>query len=281
MTAQTLILLAVKASIVLSVFAIGLASRVEDTLFLMRRPGLLVRSALAINVVMPLVAAAMAWTFDLPKAVEVALVALAVSPIPPLLPKKQMKAHGEPSYAIGLLVAAALVAVLFVPIAAELLGLAFQLPLSMDPWTIARLVFATVLAPLVAGIAVRRLLPEVAARFARPAGAIANIVLVLCAMAILATAWPAIVGITGTGAVWAVVAFVAIGLSVGHALGGPDPNHRTVLALATASRHPGIALAISTANFPGNKEVLPALLLYLLAATVLAIPYVIWRKRAT
>ena len=105
MTAQTLILLALKSSIVLSVFAIGLASRVEDTLSC-SPSGLLLRSALAINVVMPLVAAAMAWAFDLPKAVEVALVALAVSPVPPLLPKKQIKAHGEPSYAIGLLVAA-------------------------------------------------------------------------------------------------------------------------------------------------------------------------------
>ena len=113
-------------------FAIGLASRVEDTLFLLRPARLLLRSALAINVVMPLVAAAMAWTFDLPKAVEVALVALAVSPVPPLLPKKQIKAHGEPSYAIGLLVGAALVAVLFVPVAVELLGLAFQLPVSYE-----------------------------------------------------------------------------------------------------------------------------------------------------
>jgi BASS family bile acid:Na+ symporter len=281
MTAQTLILLAVKVSIVLSVIAIGLASRVEDTLFLLRQPRLLLRSALAINIVMPLVAAAMAWTFDLPGAVEVALVALAVSPVPPLLPRKQMKAHGEPSYAIGLLVAAALVAVLFVPIAVELIGFMFRLPLSMDPWTIARLVFATVLAPLLAGIVVRRLMPGIAARLARPVGLTANIVLVLCALAILLTVWPAIVALLGTGALFAIIAFVAIGLAVGHALGGPDPNHRTVLALATASRHPGVALAISSANFPGNKAVLPALLLYLLAATVLAIPYVMWRKRAT
>ncbi len=74
---------------------------------------------------------------------------------------------------------------------------------------------------------------------------------------------------------------MAIGLAVGHWLGGPDPNDRTVLALAAASRHPGVALAISSANFPGDEAVLPALLLYLLAATVLAIPYVKWRKRAS
>ena len=276
-----MILLALKASIVLSVFAIGLVSRVDDTLFLLTRPRLLLRSVLAINVVMPLVAAAMAWGFDLPEAVEVALVALAVSPVPPLLPKKQIKAHGEPSYAIGLLVGAALVAVLFVPIAVELLGLAFRLPVHMSPWPIAKLVLATVLAPLLAGIVVRRLMPGVAARFARPVGLIANVVLALGFLAVLITAWPSIAALLGTGAFWAVAAFVGAGLAVGHLLGGPDPNDRTVLALAAATRHPGVAMAISSANFPGYKEVLPAFLLYVVFGAILAIPYVMWRRRAT
>jgi BASS family bile acid:Na+ symporter len=279
MTAQTLILLALKASIVLSVFAIGIVSRVDDTLFLLRRPSLLLRSVLAINVVMPLVSAAMAWTLDLPHAIEVALVALAASPVPPVLPKKQIKARGEPSYAIGLLVVAALIAVLFVPIAVELVGLAFHLPVHMNPWPIARLVVATVLAPLVAGLAVRRLAPELAARFARPVGRIANVVLMLCVVAVLTTAWPAIVAFVGTGALWAVAAFVAVGLAVGHGLGGPDPHGRTVLALATAARRPGVALAIASANFPADKAILPAFLLYLVFGAILAIPYVIWRKR--
>ncbi len=281
MTAQTLILLALKASIVLSVFAIGLVSRVDDTLFLLRRPGLLLRSVVAINVVMPLVAAAMAWRFNLPQAVEVALVALAVSPVPPLLPRKQIKARGESSYAIGLLVMAALIAILFVPVAVELVGLAFQLPVHMTPWPIAKLVFATVLAPLLVGILVRRLAPGLAARFATPVERIANIVLVLCCLAVLMTAWPAIIAFVGTGALWAIAAFVGVGLAVGHGLGGTDPHDRTVLALAAATRHPGVALAIASANFPGDKAILPAFLLYLIFGAILAIPYVMWRRRVT
>ena len=50
----------------------------------------------------------------------------------------------------------------------------------MNPWPIAKLVLATVLAPLLAGIVVRRLAPDLAARFARPIGLVANIVLMLC-----------------------------------------------------------------------------------------------------
>jgi bile acid:Na+ symporter, BASS family len=279
MTLQTLILLSLKASIILSVFAIGLESRFNDTVSLLRRPGLLVRSVLAMNVVMPLVAAAMAWAFDLPEAVEISLVAVAVSPVPPILPKKQTKAHGEASYAIGLQVAIAAVAALFIPLAVELLGLTFQRPLHISPWPIASLVLATVLAPLVAGIVVRRLAPGLAVRVARPAARIASIVLALGFLAVLLTAWPSIFALVGTGALAAVAAFVLIGLLVGHSLGGPDPHDRTVLALAAATRHPGVALAIGSASFPGQREVLPAILLYLVAGAVLTIPYVIWRKR--
>jgi BASS family bile acid:Na+ symporter len=63
-------------------------------------------------------------------------------------------------------------------------------------------------------------------------------------------------------------------------LGGPDPRDRVVLALATATRHPGIALAIGTTNFPEQKAVLPTILLYVLLVAILTFPYVLWRERA-
>ncbi len=279
MTLQSLILLTLKASIVLSVFAIGLEARLADAATLLRRPGLLVRSVLAMNVVMPLVAAAMALRFDLPEAVEVSLVALAVSPVPPILPKKQIKALGESSYAIGLMVGAAAVAVVFVPLAIELLGLTFPTPLHITPWPIAELVLATVLAPLAAGMLAARLAPELASRFARPVALIASLALALGFLAVLVTAWPSIVALAGSGALRAIAAFVLIGLAVGHVFGGPAPHDRTVLALAAATRHPGVALAIGSASFPGQKAVLPVLLLYIVAGAVLAIPYGMWRKR--
>jgi len=72
---------------------------------------------------------------------------------------------------------------------------------------------------------------------------------------------------------------VAIGLIVGHLLGGPDPRDCVVLALATASRHPGVALAIAAANFPQEKRVLGAILLYLLISLVVSVAYLAWRRR--
>jgi len=62
-------------------------------------------------------------------------------------------------------------------------------------------------------------------------------------------------------------------------LGGPEPEHRTALAFATASRHPGIAVAIAVANRPEQKLTMAAVLLYLLVNIVVSLPYHLWSKR--
>ena len=57
MTPADRIALAIKANIVLIVFALALTATFEDALYLFRRPGLLARSILSMNVVMPVLAA--------------------------------------------------------------------------------------------------------------------------------------------------------------------------------------------------------------------------------
>src|SRR5690349_12978085 len=98
MKPATLIPLALKASIMMNVFGLGLNSDPQDAVYLFHRPGQLARSMAAMYILLPLFAAALAAAFALHPAVKIALVALAVSPIPPLLPKKALKAGGEASY---------------------------------------------------------------------------------------------------------------------------------------------------------------------------------------
>src|SRR5262245_3315412 len=119
------IVLALKASIVLTVFALGLGASPREASYLLAHPLHLVRSMLSLFVIMPLVAAGLAAAFTFYEAVEVALVALAVSPVPPLLPRKALKAGGGLSYTIGMLTAAAVLAVVFIPLTVDIVGRAF------------------------------------------------------------------------------------------------------------------------------------------------------------
>jgi BASS family bile acid:Na+ symporter len=271
---------AIRTSIFLIVFALGLGARLEDALYLFRRPAQLARSLLAMNVIMPVVAAALAAAFNLYPAVKIALLALAVSPLPPILPRKQLGAGGRESYTIGLLVAAAVLAIVFMPVTLYLLGRAFGTAEHIPVGTVAWLVSITVLAPLAAGIFVRSLAPALAERIAAPVSLVATILLVVGIVPILFTTWPAIVSLFGNGTVVAIAAFVAAGLVVGHLLGGPDPRERLVLALATAGRHPGVALAIAGANFPGEKHhVAGVIAWYFLVSLILSAVYIHWDRR--
>jgi BASS family bile acid:Na+ symporter len=251
----------------------------QDATYLFRRPGELIRAILAMNVLMPLFTLVLVTRFHLSPAVNIALVALSVSPIPPLLPKKLVKSGGKGSYAIGLLIAAAVLAIIFVPLTMEIIERVLNVPLQMTVSSLATLILITVLLPIGLGVAMHSFAPAVAERLTKPISLIAGIGLLACLVAILFAAAPIIWTLVGNGTVIALAAFVLIGLAIGHFLGGPAPENRAALAISTASRHPGIAIAIAQANFPGQKLAMAAVLLYLLVNAVVSIPYNVWIKR--
>ena len=122
MSLQKLILIGLAASALLNLFSIGLKASLQDATYLFRRPGELVRALLAMNVLMPLFAVTLISIFDFNPAVKIALVALSVSPIPPPIPAKMVKSGGTESYAMGLHVAIGSLAIIFVPLAMEIIG---------------------------------------------------------------------------------------------------------------------------------------------------------------
>ena len=108
MNVHELILLTLQSSVIVTVFSFGLEAAIDDVLYVWRRPSHLLRALIAMFVVMPLVALGLSNLLDVSDPVRIALVALAISPIPPLLPKKQGKAGGSSSFALGLMVTMAL-----------------------------------------------------------------------------------------------------------------------------------------------------------------------------
>ena len=108
---------------------------------------------------------------------------------------------------------------------------------------------------------------------------LATIVLLAASIPVLVVETPLLMPLVGNGIFGCLVLFSVIGLGVGHMLGGPDPDNRTVLALATGARHPAIPLAVATINFPDDKSVTVVVIFHLLIAMIIAIPYVKWRRR--
>ncbi len=71
--------------------------------------------------------------------VAIALVTLALSPLPPLLPRRGEKAGGHVQYALGLVIVLAVLAVPVIAVAAPLLGRVFGRQYIASPWAIAEL----------------------------------------------------------------------------------------------------------------------------------------------
>lgn len=279
MSMTAIILLVLKASIILSVFAIGLRATFADASFMFRRPGLLIRALLAMNVLMPLIALGVAAAFDLHPAVKIALVVISVSPIPPILPKKMLNAGGKEDYTIGLLVATAVLSIIFIPLTLEIFERIVDRSLVMQAGSVAVLVLTTILAPLLVGIALRKIAPSIAERAAKPLGVLASVLLILSALPVLTGLAGTLLSLIGDGTVFTLGGFAVVGLIVGHLLGGPKIDNRPVLALATSSRHPAVALAIAGANFPQQKLAGPTVFLYVILSVIDSALYLAWFKR--
>jgi BASS family bile acid:Na+ symporter len=278
MDLKQIVLLALQISIFATVLSFGLKATPDDLLYVVRRPGLLARSLIAMFVVMPLLAIVLTRAFDFRPAVEIALVALSISPVPPLLPKREGKAGGLTSYGLGLMALLALFAIVIVPPAVRVLGQMFDRPVAMSPGAVAAVVLTMIIAPLAAGLLVGRLMPALAARLAGPLAVGATVLLGLGALPLLLAVLPSVWALIGDGTILAMVIFIVGGLLVGHLLGGPEPEHATVLALSTACRHPVIALTIAAATYP-DEHAGAAIVLYLLLNVIVCILYVAEQRK--
>ena len=278
MTATSILGLLIQASLFLVVLSYGLQARFEDVVYLFRRSGQLFRALLSINLIMPLFVIGLIGTFDLDPVVEVALLALSVSPVPPVLPNKALKSGGGKSFTIGLLVAVSILSIGVIPMLFRIMEAAFGRTANFSVDTILRTILIGVVIPLAVGMLSRHIAPAISERYAGIVGKIGLVVLILGFLPILFALVPDIWSLIGNGAILAIIGFTLVGMTVGHLLGGPNPHDRTVVALATASRHPAIAIALASANVGEGdaKLAAAAVLLYSVVSGIVSVPYLKW-----
>jgi len=278
MNAESILRIAIVISVVLIVIALGLRSTLADATYVLDRPRLLVRSLVAMNVIMPLIALLLVNSFALKTPVEVALVALAISPLPPFLPAKHLglTSHG---YIYGIVVAAAVCSVVLVPFTVWLLSLYYHSQ-HIAIVKVLLVVAVTVLVPLAIGLFIHRTWPARADHLAALLHKVGMGLVVLACVPVIVMEFPTLRSLVGDGTLVAAAVLSGIGLLVGHLMAGNDPEKQTVLALATASRHPGVALVAGiSASAQAPQLVTDAVLLAFLVSMLVSAPYTAWRRR--
>ncbi len=272
------LLVLVKITIFTLMLDIGITLPFGQLTSLWQRPALLIRSLLAVLVLVPGVVLLLLWLLDLPRAVATGLAVLAAAPGAPLTTIRSQMAGGSTPYSASLQLTLALLAVLTTPLTLAIFHAMFVLETeSLTSLEVARQVAIVQFLPVSIGLLIRRLVPRLAGIAAKPLTVLAKLLLVLLIAVILV---PGIRMILHFGALpaLAIVIMVGVSLALGHLLGGPTPDERAAIAIATIVRNVGLALFI-TALSRVEQTVLPTLLSYMILGAIVAVPYAVWSKR--
>jgi BASS family bile acid:Na+ symporter len=268
----------VQLSLILIVVGVGLQARWQGLIYALRRPAMLARSFIAINIIVPAAAVVLCLIFPVAPLTKAGLIIIAVSPLAPLVPGKMVMSGADQATAFGLYVVLILAAIVVVPATVAIIDEFVTAEVSLPVSAVALLVLKSVLIPLVVGLVIGTRWPAFAQRAARICTIAAYVVVLPVLAVVIAKVGGALLHLLGDGTLAVIVLTIAAGLAAGHFLGGPLPQNRAALAQAAVTRHPGIAALIATRNFE-SPQVMLAIMLFFLTSIVIGIAHAVVQKR--
>ncbi len=211
-----------------------------------------------------------------------AIALMALCPSAPLIVRKAGKSGGDAALAAQLQIAAALIAIVTVPLLAQVGQHLFGVHgWDILPRHVALQVAQIQLLPLLLGLTLRRRAPALSERLQAPLDRVANLLLVLLVIAVLLKAAPLLLSFAKANGLALVVMALSVtgSLLLGWVAAGPQVEQRATVALVTSMRNPGLALLLSNRHAPQLGEVKLGILLYVLVTVVLSIPVLHWQQR--
>jgi BASS family bile acid:Na+ symporter len=267
-------------SVALIVFAQGLKiSPSQVVIYFKERSWMMVRSLVAVLVLAPAAALAIILLLKPSPAVAVGLAILVACPPAPLMIKATPNlGKGSAAFMASLHLSLAVLAFFTVPVGLYLLSTPLGFHADVDLLKMGLILGRTILIPIILGMAVRSFFPKFADTIGPKldkAGTVGLAVVVLFALAAFS---PALVKMDP----WSYLVIVvvsAVALAIGHLLGPRDQHERTTLAVESGVRHPVLALTIAASNFTPQKA-LPVLVPCVLVFIIVAMIYLLWRKKS-
>jgi predicted Na+-dependent transporter len=229
-------------------FALGVGLKGEGLVLLRHRPALFLRVVIGSCVLVPLVALLLLHlplSYSLSAPARFAIALMAVSPSAPLLLRKAGRQGGDRELAATFQVLAALVAIVSIPLMADVFRASFGVSdWDIVPAQVAPQVAKAQLLPLLLGLGLRRWRPALADRIVAPLQRLADLLLLLLTVLVLVIA----------------------------------PQERITTSLVTSMRNPGLALLFASLYGKGLPGVKLGILAHLLTTVILSIPFLRWRR---
>jgi BASS family bile acid:Na+ symporter len=267
-------------SVALIVFAQGLKiSPGQVMIYFRERPWLILRSLVAVLILVPAVALGIILVLNPPIEVAVGLAILVSCPPAPLMLKATPNlGKGSAAYMASLHLSLAVLALITVPAVLYLISIPLGFHADVNLFKMLMILGKTILIPILLGMAVRFYFPGFADKFGPKLDKIGAIGLLVVVLIVLVKFFPALLKMDP----WSYLVIVlvsATALAIGHFLGPRDPHERTTLAIESGVRHPALAITIAVSNFTAAKA-LPVLVPCVLVFIIVAMGYLLLRKRA-
>ncbi|BAI62420.1 conserved hypothetical protein [Methanocella paludicola SANAE] len=272
----TMIKVCAAISVFTFVFSRGLGTRIDDLGYFSTRSGLMARSFLSVDVLVPLITIAVIYLVSPSRATAIGLILLAAAPVAPLVSKNIANAGGKLDYAMSLQVLLASLAIVTTPALLYLLSRVTGITMNIDPISVAESVGLSVLVPILGGVFVRRLFPALAERLIRPLEICSIVVLALVFIIVLLFTYQ-LVFVPNIRSYIAMVLVVVGALAAGHLMAPGLPEEQTTLALESAARNSGLALLIAS-EYASLERALPVMIPYLLLSAAICFIYIRYRK---
>lgn len=218
----------------------GLRLHLEEALGALRNVRFVVLSVLSGFVLCPALAYLLTKIIPLDPSYALGMILLGTAPCAPFLPMMVDKARGDMAYAGAFMLLASVVTVVYMPLTVPVMVEG----LTADAWTIAKPLLFFLIGPLAIGLAIKRVLPHVAARLQptvkKTTGFDTILMLVLC----VAVFGKDFINAAGSYAFATQILFFLVAITATYALSfGLPQAQKSVLTLGMSTRNLGAALA--------------------------------------
>ena len=256
-----------------SMVSAGLSFTFRDIVAPLRRPNRVFRATVANFVLVPLLAAGIAWALSLDPAQSIAMILLGSAAGAPFLIKLVGVAAGDVALGTSLLVLLVPLTVVFMPMIVPVLAPSAAVSAS----AIAPPLVGTLLLPLVIGLVITDRGPRLADALQPIARAISTISLVLLLVLTIVVNLHNAIDIVSSRAIVAVLALLAGSFAIGYLIASPRRERRVVLGLGTAQRNIAAATVVAIEDIKNDDTLVLVVVASIIDLAVL-IPLARWLR---
>ena len=271
----------VQVTVFTIMLGMGLHLSLKALVSLWGMPGLMVRSLLAVVVLVPLALMGLGpllIRLGITAGAGMALVVLAACPGAPLLTTRAATAGGDIVYASGIQLSSSVLAIVATPVVLFSLSLPYpETHQTIQALAVAKVVAYVQLLPIGIGLFIRHLKESLAGTLARWVAMLSRIFLLVLVLILLVASFGLILAINWAD-ILSILMFAAAALAIGHFTGAAEPALRSALAVGCIARNIGLALVITSINMQMGS-VVPFLIAFMILGSVVAIPYSVWMKK--